>query len=655
MPERAVRRLPIPRTRDPFINTPLLALAHGDGVPRRYWISTWNAASGSTGALVDEHGNARVYRFEPPHSGFYSAAQVDDDTLMLCGDLSRVVRLTLSSGAVDVYETGAPPGLVFKGMACDPVSGKLYAAALGSGARSSLSFDYRNGVTAAIHTDVTPDHYTKASFANGDGTYTIAVGSPGLTLLRWDPATDSVEALALQRQEPPVLDWSHFQGLDRLIDDGQGRMFLPGWGWYDPKQRKIVDGPDPQIDMTWFGRIDETAWGVRSDGSHAEVARWNIKTGEISQVCSIPDLAGEGIVLSDNGKIVAVNIYGDFFQFDGWSGALEMTLRLPTDAGGLVYHLRRVDHDRLLGAPFITQRFWELRLSDGTSADLGRAAPGAGEVKLSWSIGGKIYFAAYVGGVLTAYSPDERAAFPENPRVVAATPNGMRPTAGTDDGTRLFFACSHSYGQLGCTLTRYDTATGRAGYRDDPLPGLAIRTLLWDAGTSSLLAGTSIDGDNMSAPRALERPAIVRVDPESMLPIERYDLDGPADEVSLVGRISDDSYLCVAHLGLGQKRWFTFSAAAPAMPGVSDMSPLPEGSGDFIATSRPGMFIRATGGRFDLWDMRDGRLVATLYEGTDVDRCFTQDNTVYLATHREIILIEPLFADCGVDDDPQGA
>ncbi|MEU6718087.1 hypothetical protein ABZ897_42020 [Nonomuraea sp. NPDC046802] len=640
-----MRRLQIPRTRDPFINTPLLPLARQPGEPQRFWISSYNSAAGSTGVLVDENGKSRVYRFELPHCGFYSAAQVDDDTLWLCGDLSRVVRLTLSTGDIAVHETGAPPGLVFKGMACDLAEGKLYAAALGSGWRTSWAFDYRNGVTAAIHADVTPDHYTKASFPNGDGTHTIIVCVPGLSLLRWDPVTDAVEVQALTRPEQENLEWAGLRGLDRLIADEDGRRFLPGWGWYDPAERAIVDGPEPKVDLTWFGRIGNTAWGVDTDGSTATVSRWNLETGAIGQVCKIPDLAGEGITLSDSGKVVAVNVYGEFFRFDARIGALELTRRLETDSRGLVYHVRRIDDDRLLGAPFITQRFWELRLSDGTGTDLGRAAPGAGEVKLSWAIGGKVYFAAYVNGVLTEYSPDGRAAFPENPRVVAITPNGMRPTSGTDDGVRLFYACSRSYGELGCTLTRYDTESGEATYLDDPLAGLAIRTLHWQARTARLVAGTSIDGDNQSATREREAAAIARIDPETLLPVEQHDLEPGVEEVSVVGPIDDESYLCVARLGGAERRWFVFSTTTSKVPTTAEMTPLAGDSGDFIATARPRLFIRATGDRYDLWEMPGERLVKTLCDDPEVDRCHTQDNAAYLITPKEILLVEPLFDD----------
>ena len=64
-------RIPVPRTRDPFVNTPLRSVGPGaDGV-ERFWISTWNSTSGCLAALVTEDGRHRIYRF-PEFGGFGS-------------------------------------------------------------------------------------------------------------------------------------------------------------------------------------------------------------------------------------------------------------------------------------------------------------------------------------------------------------------------------------------------------------------------------------------------------------------------------------------------------------------------------------------------------------------------------------------------------
>ena len=46
------QRLPLPKTRDPFINVSLKPLGQGEDGEERFWISSWNRNSGSTGVVV---------------------------------------------------------------------------------------------------------------------------------------------------------------------------------------------------------------------------------------------------------------------------------------------------------------------------------------------------------------------------------------------------------------------------------------------------------------------------------------------------------------------------------------------------------------------------------------------------------------------------
>jgi hypothetical protein len=148
------RTAPIPEGRDPFVNTPLLRLTPGRDGRDRFWISTWNSAVGCLGVCIDETGNYRVYRFRSHRlPGFYSAVQTDDDILWLCGRLSTVVRLDLASGKYDACETGAPDALVFQGMAYDPATGKLVAAAFPPPKTIGFSFD-QFGAAVRGHVDL---------------------------------------------------------------------------------------------------------------------------------------------------------------------------------------------------------------------------------------------------------------------------------------------------------------------------------------------------------------------------------------------------------------------------------------------------------------------------------------------------------------------
>lgn len=170
VPKCRILRASIPKTRDPFVNTPLLSLGPDAQGGERFWISTWNAVEGTTCALVNEVGDYRIFRPGAPHWGFYSAVQEDEDTLWLCGSLDRVVRFRISTGKFRCFDTGAPAALVFQGMVFDPGTKKLFAAAFPPPRTTAFSFDTSTGKTCRLYEDFSSDHYMLCSFPNGDGT-----------------------------------------------------------------------------------------------------------------------------------------------------------------------------------------------------------------------------------------------------------------------------------------------------------------------------------------------------------------------------------------------------------------------------------------------------------------------------------------------------
>jgi len=337
-------RVSIPRTRDPFVNTPLISLGPDASGEERFWISTWNSCVGALALVVSESSKARAYRFKGKrYGGFYSAAQEDADTLWLCGDLSRVVRLTLSTGAFEEYPTGAPSALVFQGMVLDRASGLLFAAAFPwAQTTAAFSFDYRGRRGRKVLTDISPAHYMRFHFPNGDGSYSCVMHCPGESLLRWDPRADTVDTFEYKSQ----LDTEVLSGgtTYHLIADDQGRRYFPGQGWYEPAARAFsADGPRPRREMTWFARRGRRAWGADYENGAVEVAVWDLDTGAVRPLCSIPDSQLHNLTLSASGKVMCVNMYGEFFRYDGDTGALEV---IAPPARGLLGHGRLPPPDR---------------------------------------------------------------------------------------------------------------------------------------------------------------------------------------------------------------------------------------------------------------------------------------------------------------------
>lgn len=606
-------RVQIPACRDPFINTPLLALSPDrDGVGR-FWISTWNSTTGCIGALVDENGSSRLYRFyEPKHPGFYSAVQGDEDTLWLCGDLSRVVRLSLATGAYESFSTGAPAALVFQGMAIDPATGKLFVAAYPQtpAGPTAVSFDTHSRTTVRIHPGVASDYYLRGSFANGDGTFTLILECPGTTLLRWDPRTEVLQPCRVQ--EPPPASAAPPDGtVHRLIQDDRGRAYLPGLGWFDPSRRGgTAAGPRPATEMTWFARHGGCAYGARSKDGDITLGVWDMRSGAVRETGRVPNGTVHGLNVTPSGRVVAVSVYGEFLRLDGDSGRLECSRRLPAASIQHVDCLRRIGPTRLLGTPFITQRFWEVDLENGKGVDCGRAAPGMGEVLQTWYVNGRVYMAEYGGGRLVEYDPAEHPHFPENPRTVANPPESMRPIAAADDGRCLFYSCSAHYGHLGSTVTRYDTTTGSSLSVVNPLPGERIVSLRYDAQTVSLLAGTSYEADCRSCPPTSQNCHLARLASSDLRVQEQIEAPSGTVAATLRGPLGDGCWLCQCsgRIAWGSDVVVSLLVALESSPALRlDLATawtLPTGWQGVEYAGVPGLFVVHAGAQLELWDFR---------------------------------------------------
>jgi len=638
----SVIHVPIPKSRDPFVNAPLLSLGRGRRGVERFWTSSWNANVGTTGVVVGEEGTHRIIRFGRRFPGFYSAAQESRRVLWLCSSIGSVVRLDLVTGKHRWYETGAPYALVFQGMPFDRRTGKLFAAAYPGRETAAFSFDTRRRKPAKVYRDVCPDHYMRVSFPNGDGTWSIVLVCPGVSIVRWDPARETVETTRLA-------DETDLHGpaglLMRLIADETGRVYFPGFGWYNPRTRRFLKtGPRPEREARWFARRGGIAYGASGAGEDVRVVAWDMNSGGVADLCAIPDAQGLGVNVTASGKIVSVNTYGVFHRFDARTGTLEMTRTLPADAVGRVDCVCRIDDDRLLGTPFITQRFWEANVRTGAGYDCGRAAPGSGEVLLTWKIGRKVYMAAYTGGELVEYDPAEHPHFPENPHGVARPPHGMRPVAAADDGRNIFYATSAHYGHCGSTLTRYDTHTGEAVHATNPLSDLQIRSLCHDRKTDTLLVGSTIHADCASCPPKAKTCAVARIRASDLKVMKRKRMPAGIDHVRVVGPLGRGRWLCTA----GANAWsddgnraFALDGETLAAPPQRDWRDLPDKTHRIVFADRVGKFVLLTrDGRVELWDMRKFICLRRLARYGDIHKLSVQADSLYLLRRKSVTILE---------------
>lgn len=629
----------VPKTRDPFINTPLIALGENHAGVERFWISSWNGNVGCSGVMVSETGESRVYQFAKEHDCFYSACGTSPDTLWLCGSLDQLVKLDVSTGETEVFPTGAPPALVFSGMSFDPSSGKLFALAMPwRHPVTAFSFDTKLGKTAKLHAGVTTDHYPKVSFPNGDGSYTMLVQVPGQSFLRWDPAKETVTCRSLAAER---IGNDHLNG---LIRNDQGHVYFPGRGWYDPLNDSFLkSGPTPEREMTWFASFSDCAYGTTAKGNDSTVSVWDFKSGDVTDICSVPDCTSVALNATKDGNILAVNMYGFLYRFDR-HGNLELCNKLSTSRPGKIDCLCRIDDDRLLGTPFISQRFWEVNLKTGKGVDCGRAAPGVGEILRTCKVGQNVYMAAYVGGELMEYDPRENARYPENPYVVAKAPGGHRPVAMCEDGRYVFYSCTRPKGRLGSVLTRYDTKSGEALYCEDPLPDHIIITLLHDRSFGKILVSTSIYADCESCPPTAERARIAVINPATLeVEQERQVMTPHTARLASLGKLDEGTYFFMydPHYQTPTEsptediRYYEVSIDNLEMKPLQQSVPLAKFE-DIKYAGTPGQFYVKRGAKIELWDCRSGKYLKTICDGVDSYRYFAMDGWLYFCYPKRI-------------------
>jgi len=586
-----------PATPDPFINAAMSPVGPGDDGRERYWISSVNSLCGATSFLLNEDGEYRRYDW-PVDRGvraIYSVAPESHDVLWLAGGaLGHVIRLELASGEWEMYPWGGGR-FATAGMAFDAETGKLFC-----GLQTALvSFDTAARQTARVYgpEERPPDNHHYDHWRLPDGSYGFVLETPGLSILRWDPRSETISwrRLSEDRNHPTVGHARHLKNVR------EGLVYLPHMGWLDGLTGDVLPhSHPPEQEASWFGVRGDWVFGVSADraSGSVNVVRWDATSGYTEDLFAAPDTTPLSFALTPSGKIVLVDVYGRFHRHDGTSGECE----LSRDIGVRQEHSCNVitpgGDDLVVGAPFISQSFWTFDTGAAKGLYGGRAGGSFGQVDYGAQVGGKVYFAIYGGGQLTEYDPHRAAGYPHNPRLVAQNEQGQHGAGITTDGRIIWVAYRPRYGTLDGAMIRYDPSTDAAAFRNATVPAQYILNPMHDRVSGKLVAGTCCLSDCESAVPECDTACAVVVHPETMEALVVAPAPDGVDTVTNLGPLGDGRWL----MECGRALYF-FDPGREVLAPWDRRSHLPEGAVAVVYAGQPGHFVLQAGDALHLWDV----------------------------------------------------
>jgi hypothetical protein len=585
-----------PATPDPFVNAGMTSVGPGADGRERFWISCVNTLKGATSFLIDEEGGSTVFRWKASDGirSIYSVAQEDPDTLWVTGGgTAAFIRLTLSSGQWEAFPRAAGR-FVTAGMALDPDTGKLFC-----GAQTALeSFDTRSRTTVRTYGEGErpPENHHYDHWRLPDGTYGFIMETPGLSYLRWDPKAETVRWWRLTD------DGSHPAiGLVRKLKYVEGaRLYLPHFGWLDGMTGTLTPhAHPPEEEACWLGLFAGTVYGIQYDelSASARLVAWNPDTGQTRVLFTVPDTPIMNCALTRDGRLVLVDLYGCFRRYALESGSLELTRSMESPNEHSCNVILPLGADRVAGAPFIAQNFWVFDTQEESGFHAGRAAGMLGQIDDAVAVGGRAYFAAYGGGQLTEYDPERPHGFPRNPCIVAQNGQGQHGAGMTTDGQIVWVAFKPKYGTLDGAMIRYDTATGRATYRNGAVPAQHLIDPLYDPRSGCLVAGSSCLSDCSTAVPVHHHAFAILLDPLTLEVAKK--VAGPPEVPTIQNRgpLGDHRWLMQ-----GGEQLLVFDTEAASLVPYQTRSSLPQATIRLAYSGRPGLFLIQIGDSLQIWD-----------------------------------------------------
>jgi hypothetical protein len=501
-----LKRFPVPATRLPFVNTEIarVDLPTGPHLVSSIW-------GGAIGGRLFFWNPVTASQFTRPLPeaipGAYMLKTGLDGRLYLgCGN-GQLVCYDPLRDQFDLLVRDAMHDITWGG--CVVGRHVVWSSSPGAAAVYDLQRNELVKVFQPIDRQSPPALYAHRVIATPDGNALLAMNVPQARLILLDLST-----LSAASHTPPSLAGRQFtrdilfidsQIIGLVVGGGHDRtaqeFLVLGYRDFALKQR-IANPPDAGDLDCKACVLDGCIWAHGREDRSLYRLRYGNEAWE--RVAPSP-VEGELLALYpwDQTNLAGITLWGETILHDTRSGRtsamrLDASAPVPPHALCVIPKLNRI-----IGAPYISQRFWEIDTSTGAGRDLGRAALGSGQINqiLFDHQTQQVLMSSYTSASIVAYRPGRPLHWGDNPRILASAraDQQMRPMALAHDGRHVWMGTNPQYGLLGGALCRLDPISGELRTWRHLIRDCGINSIVIDPASRTLYFGTNIWGDCASA------------------------------------------------------------------------------------------------------------------------------------------------------------
>lgn len=453
----------------------------------RFAVSNMNEESGAEIIFIDfERNEAKVYR-APGGAGSWGLMEVPGD---------RLVMPTFYDGKFYVFDlkkmefiaSAGVPGETYIWNCAIGSDGRVYGGTYGGGKLGAIDLNtYR---VEDLGAPAPPNMYLRAVSALPDGRILCSFGQEKPVVLIFDPRTEKFEPLP--ESMAGVSSGTTWHGL-----------FLSGSKVFDGKTLEPVAPPfpTPPADKGSWAFHNKLTWkDAVFIAQNAAIYRWRKGEKDLTLIADI-DLRGGGYCAA-TGKGDLIGLRGqDYFIVKPGDKALDPK-PIPIELEPRQTHFLRADENGILwGGPTFGQTLFHMDPTTKQYVNTGCISNKGGEVYDVAFYKGVVYAAAYAGGEIIRYDPNQKwdQWNGRNPRTIAnlGEKGYIRPIGTIQLGpdNKLYSGWMAKYGTYGGAVAITDPATEKTELIENPLGEQAIAGLA--VGGGMIFAGTNLSGNGL--------------------------------------------------------------------------------------------------------------------------------------------------------------